>query len=206
MPLSLDILKMRLGIAPEDVTRDAIITEVAAQAQALCEDYCDRKFDLMEDVETFGGANRWTLLLRRWPIAADPPLVISGPNGVIAQPLAYWIDYDRGMITGWRLGWPSVTVTYTGGFDPWPPSLNWAVTGAFDVLWSETPGGALPPGPPAGIGGVRKYSVVGAYSVETNSGDVGEVGANAGTGWGPFPASVIRGLESYRRESRLGAG
>ena len=76
----------------------------------------------------------------------------------------------------------------------------------FDVLWAETPGGALPPGPPAGVGGVRKYSVVGAYSVETTSGEVGEVGANAGTGWGPFPASVIRGLESYRRESRLGAG
>jgi hypothetical protein len=206
MPLSLDILKLRLGIPPEDVTKDAMITQVAAQAQGLCEDYCDRRFDLMADEETFGGGRLMTLLLRRWPIAASPPPVITGPNGESPPPLGYWVDYERGMITGPHHCWATVTVAYTGGFDPWPPSLNWAVMNAFDVLWAETPGGALPPGPPAGTGGIRKYSVVGGYSVETTSGEVGEVGANEGTGWGPFPASVIRGLDSYRRESRLGAG
>ena len=139
-------------------------------------------------------------------VATAPPPVISGPHGETPPPQDCWIDYERGMINGPYHRWATVTVAYTGGFDPWPPSLNWAVMNAFDVLWAETPGGGLPTGPPTGTGGVRKYSVVGAYSVETTSGGVGEVGANEGSGWGPFPASVIRGLDAYRRESRLGAG
>jgi hypothetical protein len=64
----------------------------------------------------------------------------------------------------------------------------------------------LPPGPPGQSGNIKKYSVVGAYSVETAAGGVGEIGANVGTGWGALPGAVTSALDNYRRESRIGAG
>lgn len=212
VPLDLATLKARLGIAPGDTSKDAAITATAAQAQALCENYCDRKFDLEADAEEF--AEPWgSLLLRRWPVAAAPPVEIADGNGRVVPAQNYRVDRAAGIVrgrcvtwaAGWAFGWSPLTVTYTGGLDPWPSDLEWAVTLAFDVLWAETPGGGLDPGA-AAPGEVRKYAVVGAFSVETAAGAPGEVGANEGDGWGPFPASVVRGLDAWRRESRLGAG
>jgi hypothetical protein len=205
MPLDLAVLKERLGIDPADTAQDVTITAIAEQAQALCELYCDRKFDLMADKETFLSRGA-IFLVRRWPIAPDPPPVITAPDLTPVFSEQWCIDYEKGMIAHPDYWWGGATIAYTGGFEPWPPALAWAVTTAFDVLWAESPGGALPPGPPASAGNVRRYSVVGAFSVEATSGGVGEIGANEGTGWGPFPASVTRALDSYRRESRIGAG
>jgi hypothetical protein len=202
VPLDPAALKTRLGIDPSDTTQDAAIAAIAADAQALCEDYCDRKFDLADDSETFFDC--WsTLLLRRWPLDPATPPVITSNGTPVGQEWA--ADTARGILYGWPLGLP-VTVAYRGGFEPWPSTLTWAVTTAFDVLWAETPGGGLAPGEAAEGGTVRKYSVVGAYSVETTSGAPGEVGANEGEGWGPLPGPVTRALDSYRRESRLGVG
>jgi len=210
MPLALDDLKARLGIT--DTTQDAAITAVAAQAQALCEAYCDRKFDWEPDVETFDAAK--TLLVRRWPIDPGVSVEVDDEDGRTLPVTNYRVDFERGIITGktvtwspgWAFGWSPLTVSYVGGFDPWPPDLVWAVTNAFDILWAETPGGGLDPGQAGSAGDVKKYSVVGAFAVETLAGAAGEVGTNEGGGWGPLSGSVIRGLDVYRRESRIGAG
>lgn len=213
MPLDLTTLKARLGIT--DASQDEALGAVAAQAQALCEAYCDRKFDLAADVETFeepGGA----LLVRRWPIAGPPalPIEIADEAGRVVPAQNYRVDYARGIISGravswvpgWAFGWCPLSVSYVGGLEVWPPDLVWAVTGAFDILWSETPGGGLPAGAAGSAGDVKKYSVVGAFSVETVAGAVGETGANEGAGWGPLTGPIVRGLDCWRRESRIGAG
>jgi hypothetical protein len=221
VPLDVASLKARLGIAPGDTTSDAAIEAVATQAQALCESYCDRKFDLAADEETFE-APTGALLLRRWPIVVDPaldppalPVSIADEAARVVPAQNYRVDKAHGVIRGrsvswapgWAFGWCPLVVTYTGGLDPWPSDLIWSVTAAFDVLWSETPGGGLPAGGAAGASGdVKKYSVVGAFSVETVAGAAGEIGANAGEGWGPLPASITRGLDAYRRESAVGVG
>jgi hypothetical protein len=205
MPLSLDILKKRLAIPPDDLSKDDAITQTAAVAQALCEDYCDRKFDLEPDEETFFGRGS-IMLVRRWPIARDPPPEITGPEGE-AVAWGHWaVDYEKGMIASPDYWWRGAKVAYVGGWDPWPPALTWAVQIAFDVLWAEEPGGGIPPGPPVGSGSTGRYSVVGAFSIESKSGGIGEAGANEGEGWGPLPGPVVRALETYRRESRIGAG
>jgi hypothetical protein len=219
MPLDLAALKARLGIDPADTSQDVAVAAVAADAQALCEDYCDRQFDLAPDSETFRHSDT-TILLRRWPIDLTTPPVITDANGIDLS--ANWtVDAPLGALYpdyGWQSGpwyyygrpWAEwrgqLTVAYTGGFNPWPRGLTWAVTIAFDVLWSETPGGMLEPGPPGQSGNIKKYSVVGAYSVETADAGVGEIGANVGTGWGALPGAVTTALDAYRRESRLGVG
>jgi hypothetical protein len=220
MPLDVATLKARLGIDPADTSQDVAIAAVAADAQALCEDYCDRQFDLAPDSETFRHHDT-TMLLRRWPVDLTTPPVVTDWSGVDVS--AFWsVDAALGALFpayGWYGGpwyygrtWVDcyqhgpLTVAYTGGFDPWPRGLTWAVTIAFDVLWSETPGGMLEPGPPGQSGNIKKYSVVGAYSVETADAGVGEIGANVGTGWGALPAAVTTALDTYRRESRIGAG
>lgn len=213
MPLDVATLKERLGLDPGDTSQDNAIAAVAGQAQELCELYCDRKFDHEADEETFD-QTAGALLLRRWPVDDTIAVAIADDAGRVVPAQNYRVDFARGAIKGrtvswapgWSFGWSPLTVAYTGGFDPWPSSLTWAVTQAFDVLWSETPGGGLPAGAAGAAGDVRKYSVVGAYSVETTSGGVGEVGANAGEGWGPFPASITSALDPWRRESAAGVG
>lgn len=212
MPLDLATLKARLGIPPEDTTKDAAIEATAEQAQALAEGYCDRKFDRLADVETLDPAA--SLLLRRWPLALDPAVIITDDAGRVVPAQNYRVDAERGMIRGravswapgWFLGWSPLTVTYTGGFDPWPSSLTWAVTNAFDVLWSETPGGGIEPGAPSTGGAVKRYGVVGAFYVDNEAGGVGEIGANEGAGYGALTGPICRALDEWRRESRLGAG
>lgn len=211
MPLDLATLKARLGIT--DTSQDAAIEAVAAQAQALCEAYCDRKFDYVDDTETFEEPYV-SLLVRRWPIDPLVPVVITDEAGRIVPAQNYRLDRARGIIygrsvswaAGWAFGWCPLVVSYTGGLDPWPSDLVWAVTGAFDILWSETPGGGLPPGGAGASGDIKKYSVVGAFSVEAIAGAIGEVGANEGGGWGPLTGPIVRGLDAWRRESRIGAG
>lgn len=211
MPLDLDTLKTRLGIT--DNSQDAALTAVAAEAQALCEDYCDRKFDKAADEETFDQTSG-ALLVRRWPIDKAAGVAIEDAAGRPVPTTNYRVDYARGTIKGrsvswapgWAFGWSPLTVSYTGGFDPWPIALNWAVTQAFDVLWSETPGGGIAAGTIGAAGDVKKYAVVGAFSVEAVAGAAGEVGANAGEGWGPLPASITSALDAYRRESAVGVG
>src|SRR4051812_1556231 len=124
MPLELALLKLRLGIAPDDETQDAVITMTALQAQSLCEDKCDRKFDLAADEETFFGRG-CMMLLRRWPIARDKPIVISGPSGEPVEPAHFAVDYDKGMIASPDYWWRGCVISYWGGWDIWPPSLSW---------------------------------------------------------------------------------
>jgi hypothetical protein len=211
MPLALDDLKARLGIT--DDSQDAAILAVAAQAQALCEAYCDRKFDyLADEEETFEAARAF--LVRRWPIDPAVAVEIVDEQGRVVPSQNYRLNRAQGIIygrsvswaAGWAFGWSPLTVRYAGGLEPWPSDLTWAVTNAFDILWAETPGGGLPPGGAGSTGDIKKYSVVGAFSVESVAGAAGEVGANEGDGWGPLTASVTRGLDIWRRESRLGAG
>jgi hypothetical protein len=212
MPLALDDLKIRLGIAPGDTTKDAAIVAVAAQAQALCEAYCDRKFDLAADDELFD-CPVGPLLLRRWPLDATE-VVVADVEGRAVPTTNYVVDRERGIIRGravswvpgWSFGWSPLRVTYAGGFEPGPPDLTWSVANAFDIIWSDTPGGGLEPGQAGGPGEVRKFTIPFVYSVEATGGAPGEVGTNEGSGWGPLSGSVVRGLDIYRRESRLGAG
>ena len=65
MPLDPAILKARWGVT--DPALDALVQQVADEAQALAETYTGRRFDLEDDTQDFSGA-RCSLQVRRFPI------------------------------------------------------------------------------------------------------------------------------------------
>jgi hypothetical protein len=220
MPLDPAILKARLGIADTDTSQDPVIAAVAVQAQALAENYCDRAFDLADETEEFPDVAS-SLQLRRYPVSEvtglwrmdgqqGTPLVDDhGPDVT-----SFRIDRARGIL--WPAGWgcwlagpaQQLHVEYSGGFDTWPVDLDWAVTAIFDLLWAETPGGGVE----AGAGGatafdaVKRFSVVGAYSVELGSSGDASGGGGGDNTWGLLPPSITSVLDYYRRATRIGIG
>lgn len=216
MPLDIAFLKIRLGI--EDNSQDVALESIAAQAQALAEDYCDRKFDLEADEEAFDEAPPGSILVRRWPIVSIEAI---DAGGVLVGDTRYRVDKAAGIIRGYSTwngwsGWgrPPITVNYTGGFEPWPIGLAWAITELAEVLWYATPGAGADPGSGAGAGSgtgeVKRYSVPGAYTVELDVGESSSAssggGGQGGAQWGIIPPNVTAALDSYRRESRIGIG
>lgn len=218
MLLDLDKLKERLGIEPGDTSKDTTITVVGAQAQALAENYCDRKFDYEEDDETFSGVTL-SFQVRRYPIdeivsiTRGDDLDLPPPNTV---PLAVRrTDTAKGLVWpsrwGWGGAWPVLRCVYTGGFQEAPTDLEWALYQIFDTLWASTPGGGAEPGT-IGSGAfdeVKRFSVVGAYSVEMGS--TGDVGGGSGSGggdnvWGILTPASTSVLDGYRRAARIGIG
>jgi hypothetical protein len=221
MPLDPATLKARLGIDASDTSKDAVIDVVAGQAQGLAENYCDRGFDVADQAEDFPNTASSAQLFR-YPVTAVTGFWrLLHQNGV---PLAedrggdvtiYRLDKARGIVWPGGWGWASnpdaqLHIEYTGGLETWPPDLDWAVTAIFDLLWAETPGGGVEPG----AGGatafdvVKRFSVVGAYSVELgSSGDAGSTSGGGGdNSWGLLPPSITSVLDGYRRSTRLGIG
>lgn len=216
MPLDPDILKLRWGIAPDDHSKDTLVGQVAAEAQALAETYTGRRFDLDDDQEDFERVN-YSLQVRRYPIesiTAMFPWAIGqvpndpAPGGGVGP---YRIDKAKGLIWPGNRGWADgrvLRVEYRGGFDPWPVDLNWAITQAADILWADTPGGGAAAGSGGGtsLGQVKKLSVVGVYSVEVGSDS--SAGADAGQSetWGVLTPPITAVLDRYRIAAVVGIG
>lgn len=216
MPLDPETLKARWGIT--GTGQDALVAEVAAQAQAICETYTARRFDLETDSGDFEPVGlsfqvpRWPIVqvtaLHGWLAGQLPGAPTPGP------PIAgFQMDKARGLV--WPGGgnffagapWRMVHCEWSGGLDPWPPDLTYAVTQAADIIWSDTPGGGAPAGSAGGasVGAIKKISVVGVYSAElADGGDGGDADGN--NVWGVLPPPVTAILDRYRPAALIGIG
>jgi hypothetical protein len=215
MPLDPEILKLRWGVT--DAALDPLVEDTAATAQAMCESYTGRLFDLADEAEDFSGVVT-SLQVKRYPLESvaaiwhwltgqapeDPP---QG-TGIAA----YHMDKSAGLI--WPgvnpCGWPGVLhVEYRGGYATWPADLKFAVTLAADVIWNATPGGGAPAGTPGeALGAYKKLSVVGAFSAELDTAGGGDAGggSDGDNTWGILPPNVTSVLDRYRTAAVLGIG
>jgi len=204
-------LRIRIGLAGDDASKDALIESAADTTLDLIETYLDRKLELMADFEYAYLPNKY-FLVRRWPITRDSVVITSDGNIVTTPPSL--IDYERGIIYSPRYVSTGLEakVEYIGGFDPLPPSLLWAMLAAFDAVWANTPGWGGTPGqsPTTGSGEVKKVSLVGIGSVELDVGSStsssAKPGSNTSTAWGIISEDALTILDRYRRESVIGAG
>ncbi len=210
MPLDPAILKARWGIT--DAAKDALVKSVADQAQALCETYCGRRFDLDDDVEDFA-AVQYSFQVHRWPIASItalshvPPSQIGGAAPTVRPIAQYRVNAAAGVVEpGEAAGWWAglVRCEYRGGFEPWPPDLAWAVTLAADLIWAGTPGGGAEVGSTGASQAIKRISVVGVYSAELAGGDAG--GSDGDNTWGILPPNVTAVLDKYRHGAVIGIG
>lgn len=206
MPLDRDILALRWGATSEQMP---LVEQVAAQAQALCEAYTGRRFDLAEDEGDFNRTfysfqvPRYPIVqvfeLRGWLVGQLPGEPDAGPP--IA---AYRMDKAKGLIWPGGTYGDTVHCRWEGGFATWPYELTWAVTQAADIVWQDTPGGGAPAGSGGGasLGVVKRVSVVGVYSAEI--GDTS--GTDGGDGWGVLPVEVSDVLDTFRPAAVVGIG
>lgn len=208
MALDPAILKIRWGATDAQMP---LVEQVANQAQALCESYTGRLFDLGPDALDFPHV-AYSFQVRRYPIVSVEGVWLWQLGQVPAEPdpgaaiAPYRMDRAKGLIWPGVHHWRGVLhIEYTGGYDPWPHDLIWAVTQAADIVWRDTPGGGAAPGSAGGaaLGVVKRISVVGVYSAE-----IGETGGGDGeaNGWGVLPAEVTDVLDRYRAAAVVGIG
>ena len=202
MPLSIETLRVRIGLAANDPARDAEINAVSKAAMALLENYCDRKFPFESDQETFTHFDGVTVSLRRYPIWN-----VSSVTDYLDNPVSrYHVDKERGLVMfdDYRVVRHELKIRYQGGFDlpnndghpEFPEDLLMAFYNVFDAIFDTYTGAA---GAGALGAGVVKSIASDGSRVEffdPTSGGAAAVGIDPESGL-PVAAAAI--IANYRR-------
>ena len=127
--LTLDELKVALGIAPGDTSQDAQLQMMIDQYSDVIATMCKRVFAKEKVTETWRGDpspyenNR--IYLTHYPVADDDIESVTC-NGYLIDPLDYEIENATGKLSYGPAAAP-IVVTYTGGYDiptDTPPALK----------------------------------------------------------------------------------
>lgn len=204
-----DDLRVRIGLAAGDDSKDSLITLGLGYTLELVETYLDRKLLHLDEDEYVGPGLHGRFLVRRWPIDLDT-VMVSGPQTAIHTPMNVRVNHEAGIVR-FSGAVEGDTLHYSGGYVELPPALAWAIMAAFDAVWSATPGmGATAGGGfVQGSGEIKKISVVGVGSIDYDVGVTATASSSESGGsapWSIFPESVMAILDRYRRESVVGAG
>jgi hypothetical protein len=216
--LSIEQLRVRVGLDPTDTSKDAAITSVALLALSLAERYCDRWFTFKAgQVEVAHPETAGALVLRRYPVEAI--VSVTDQNGTALSPTSLWLDNEFGMVrgVGRTVFRGPLTVTYDGGYreTDMPPDLQLAIATLFDAVWAVTPGAGAGSGGGAvvvqGSGAMKSFSIPGVISVQY---DVGATVAGGGSGtgagssdpWGIIPGVARSILDMYANHAPVGIG
>lgn len=135
--MTLDEIKLALGIQPTDTSRDAQLQMLIDTYSDVIAVMCNRTFAKEKVEETWRGDGppyeNYRAHLSHWPIAQDAVESVHAHDGTLVDPSAYEIETDSGKLTllgmlGGSAG--SIVVTYTGGYDlptEAPPALKAAL-------------------------------------------------------------------------------
>lgn len=213
VPIDIEVLRVRIGLEPDDASRDADIDAAMAITLDMIEEYLDRKLLFEPDVEELFGPLRH-ILVRRWPIDAVTPIVITHYDGMgsttIYESTQFQTDRFNGIVhlCGYHQGFP-LKIEYSGGLQEFPSSLEWAFLQVFDAIWASDPAfGGSAGGDVWTEGAIKKVSLVGIGSVDlgASSGGTGTGGDGISDPWSLISSPVIDLLNRYRRQSTIGAG
>jgi hypothetical protein len=176
----------------------ALIQPLLDTAKSLAETYCNRKFDLADEVEVLVPVFANTLSLRRYPLDDVSSIVQAHGAGNVAE---WHLNKDAGLVYmhGW-LASHEVTVTYKGGYAVLPADLELALWFVFHDLWAMTPGAGISLGSSVGgVGAISKINVpdVGTVTFASGSAETSSRGGAMGGAIQPIAAGI---LNLYRRE------
>jgi|GEM_PF-6635950 len=181
------LLRQRIGLLPNDTTRDPDITQAWQIACAWAETYLNRFLRDGAYVEIFTHA---------WGVAsvslcAYPPTIIESitdENSVAVGD--YHVDAETGLIYfDGRRGFHQLRVGYTVEV-PDEPALTLALSALFSVTWSQT----FDVGSTAAAGLVKATSIDG-MRVEYDTGSALSIAASAGG----IPAQIAFALNPFAR-------
>lgn len=182
-------LRVRIGLASNDNSKDADIASLWSISTSLAEMYCDRKFEFATDNEEFIHDPSYTISLRRYPIVTINSIT-PDIGGAVSN---YHYDKNTGVVhfDGYQVK-HKLTINYDGGYTAWPADLELALIGTFEKLWKDSTG-------TVSSGGVKTVKA-GDLSItyDTGSGAVTSAVGGAMGGHIPFTSTVI--LDMYRRQ------
>lgn len=190
MAYDLETARVRVGLAPDDTSQDAMLTTAMGASLSFAEKYCDRKFMRKLESEEFIHFNQAKVQLIRYPVESVSS--VGRDNTAVTD---YHIDKPDGRITfDGRINAHVLTIAYLGGYDVLPTDLEMALWRLFDSAYGEISSG----GSTAGTGQIKAISSAGAkieFNVGSSSGSVAAAGG-ANTPGGAFAASI---LDFYKR-------
>jgi hypothetical protein len=188
--IAIELLRVRAGLLPDDVSKDAEIDSAFLVAIDALEMYLDRKlrFGTYTDVLThfFGAVES----LRAYPIAQDK--LTKEPVIVIDTQVPFHVETETGLVhfdTYVRAH--KMEIVYDGGYEVLPPTLALALLFTFSEVWAIVSSGAVS----AGVISRLTVPDVGTISYDTGS-------ASAGAGLsdnGLIPSVAASVLQPYRR-------
>jgi hypothetical protein len=133
--LSLDELKLRVGIPSTDTSQDAVLQDYITRFSDMVATTCNRVFAYEKVSEIWQCTNyddsnsMKRLFVSHWPIdtsSGNEPTVES-PTGSVLDPSTYAIEQRSGKIELLGINSEPITVTYSGGYvlpDAAPPALK----------------------------------------------------------------------------------
>lgn len=198
-PEQLAVLRVRVGLADDDTSKDTQIQAAMDAAMSLAEEYCDRKFEYKEGyVEEFCLNSDYSVSLDRYPLKEITSITVM--DGSSVTPDYYVKDKKTGLlyIPGYA-GDADLKVTYSGGHETLPADVWMALLMIFDNTFKEL-SSTSGSGASATISGdVKAISVPDVGRIEFESSSWGS-DTMATSPWGLIPSNATSILWWHRRE------
>lgn len=127
-------LRTRVGLQPNDGSRDADIVHALELSQEMLEEWLDRELAQGERIEQFTHDSGPTLSLRAYPLTGAIDITANDPQGSVPE---FHLRRATGevILDGYN-GVHDLSVKYTGGFKEPPGVIMAAIIAAFDVVWA----------------------------------------------------------------------
>lgn len=181
--------RVRVGLQPDDTSKDTQLTSAMGAALLFAEKYCRRKFMFKSEIIKLIHFANSEVQLARYPIVTVNE--ISNGTSAITN---YHIDEDLGRITfDSRIVAHELIIDSEGGYEVLPDDLEMALWRLFDSCWSIMGGS----GQTVGGGAIKAITSAGA-KVEFDVGSSSSTSAGANGISDPFAESI---LDFYRLES-----
>ena len=125
--MSLEELKVMMGIPDTDTSQDAQLQTYITQYSDIISQECNRVFAKEKMQETVRELQPYRYYVSHWPVKEDDIEMIETPRGTVIDPSTYEVEEESGKII--LLGGQAepIVVTYTGGYDlpdEAPPALK----------------------------------------------------------------------------------
>ena len=136
--MSLDELKLMIGIPATDTSEDEILKQWITHYSDVIATMCNRVFAKEKVAETWRGdlppydTQNGRVYLTHYPVADDDIESVTAPDGSSIDPTAWEIENRSGKLQFFNTDWSEpIRITYTGGYDlpdECPPALKQALT------------------------------------------------------------------------------
>ena len=191
---TLEEIKEFLGITtPDD---DDYLTMARAAVIDALENYCQRKFELLADVDHWMNVEfAQDFFLARYPMVSVEAVIA---NGSTLDAGSYKFHAGEGKLALNRVITGDLEVQYTGGFDPVPPTINWVIYHAVrDAYGSKDVSGT------AGAVKSERLDGVATLTYFEESSDTG--GGGGASDAAPIIAVYASSLDPYMSDKAVGA-